>query len=90
VQEAGIEDVNKAVAAARKALDDGPWRRMSAYERGHLLLKLADLFEKHKDELAALESLDNGKPLSEAKAADIALCIKTYRYYGGWADKIHG
>jgi aldehyde dehydrogenase (NAD+) len=90
VQEACTEDVNKAVAAARKAFDEGPWRRMSAYDRGHLLLKLADLMEQHQDELAALESLDNGKPLKDAKAADIALCIKTYRYYGGWADKIHG
>lgn len=63
---------------------------MSAYERGHLLLKLADLVEKNQDELAALEALDNGKPFGFAKAADIALAIKTYRYYGGWADKIHG
>ena len=90
VQEAGIEDVNKAVKAARKAFDEGPWRRMSGAERGRLLNKLADLMEKHQDELSALEALDNGKPFSFAKAADIALCIKTYRYYAGWADKIHG
>jgi aldehyde dehydrogenase (NAD+) len=63
---------------------------MAAAERGKLLYKLADLMEKHQDELAALEALDNGKPFSFAKAADIALCIKTYRYYAGWADKIHG
>lgn len=90
VQESGVEDVNRAVKAARKAFDNGPWRRMSAAERGRLLYKLADLMEKHQDELAALEALDNGKPFSFAKAADIALCIKTYRYYAGWADKIHG
>ena len=54
------------------------------------MYKLADLVEKHQDELAALEALDNGKPFGFAKAADIALCIKTYRYYAGWADKIHG
>lgn len=63
---------------------------MAASERGRLLYKLADLMEKHQDELSALEALDNGKPFSFAKAADIALCIKTYRYYAGWADKIHG
>lgn len=63
---------------------------MSGAERGRLMYKLADLMEKHQDELAALEALDNGKPFGFAKAADIALCIKTYRYYAGWADKIHG
>jgi len=90
VQEATVDDVNRAVKAARNAFDNGPWRRMSAAERGRLMYKLADLVEKHQDELAALEALDNGKPFSFAKAADIALCIKTYRYYAGWADKIHG
>ena len=63
---------------------------MSASERGKCLLKLADLIEANKVELAALEALDNGKPFSLAAAADIPLVIKTYRYYGGWADKIHG
>ena len=63
---------------------------MAASERGRLLYKLADLVEKNFDELCALESLDNGKPLSISKAADIPLVIKTLRYYGGWADKIHG
>jgi aldehyde dehydrogenase (NAD+) len=90
VQEADLQDVEKAVKAARKAFDEGPWRRMAASERGRLLYKLGDLVEKHADELAALEALDNGKPASFARAADIELCIKTYRYYAGWADKIHG
>ena len=90
VQEADVADVDKAVKAARKAFDEGPWRRMPASERGRLLGKLADLVEKNQDELSALESLDNGKPFSFSKAADIALTIKTYRYYAGWADKIHG
>jgi aldehyde dehydrogenase (NAD+) len=90
VQEAGVEDVNKAVKAARKAFDNGPWRRMAASERGRLMYKLADLVEKHHDELAALEALDNGKPVGFAKAADINLVIKTLRYYAGWADKIQG
>ena len=82
--------MDRAVKAARKAFDHGPWRRMSAYERGRLMYKLADLIEKNFDEIAALEALDNGKPFSLAKAADIALVVKTIRYYAGWADKIHG
>ena len=90
VQEAGKEDVDKAVKAARKAFDEGPWRRMAASERGRLMYKLADLIEKNIDELAHLEALDNGKPVAVAKAADLALVLKTYRYYAGWADKIHG
>jgi aldehyde dehydrogenase (NAD+) len=90
IQEASVEDVNKAVKAARRAFDHGPWRRMAAAERGRLMYKLADLIEKHHDELAALEALDNGKPFGFAKAADINLVIKTMRYYAGWADKIHG
>src|SRR5712691_6624970 len=63
---------------------------MNARERGRLINKLADLIEKNKDELAALESLDNGKPLNDAKAADLPLTIDCYRYYAGWADKNHG
>lgn len=90
VQEADIADVEKAVRAARKAFDEGPWRRMPASERGRLMYRLADLVEKHQDEIAALEALDNGKTFAFAKAADIALVIKTLRYYAGWADKIHG
>jgi aldehyde dehydrogenase (NAD+) len=88
IQEADVADVDKAVKAARKAFDEGPWRRMPASERGKLLTKLADLVQKNFDELSALESLDNGKTLSMSKAADLALVEKTYRYYGGWADKI--
>lgn len=90
IQEADVADVDKAVNAARKAFDEGPWRRMPASERGSLMFKLADLIEKNTDELAMLESLDNGKPLSFSKGVDIALVIKTLRYYAGWADKIHG
>jgi len=63
---------------------------MAASERGRLMYKLADLVEKNFEELCALESLDNGKPLSFSRAADIALVVKTYRYYAGFADKIHG
>ncbi len=91
VAEADAADVELAVRAARKAFGAGsPWRRMAASERGRLLNKLADLIEKHADELAALESLDNGKPFAVAKAADLPLSIACYRYYAGWADKIQG
>jgi aldehyde dehydrogenase (NAD+) len=90
VQAAEKADVDKAVAAARKAFDHGPWRRMSAFERGNLMFKLTELIEKNYDELCALDSLDNGKPLSFSKAADIALVVKTMRYYAGWCDKVHG
>lgn len=90
VAEGDREDIDAAVAAARTAFDHGPWRKISASDRGKLLNRLADLMEKHADELAELESLDNGKPVSVAKAADLPLAIACYRYYAGWADKIQG
>jgi aldehyde dehydrogenase (NAD+) len=90
VAEADKADVDKAVAAARRAFDAGPWPKTSAAERGNLLWKLADLVEQHKEELAALETLDNGKPIRDSLNADLPLTIACYRYYAGWADKIHG
>ncbi len=90
ISEADSGDVEKAVRAARAAFDRGPWRRMSAAERGKLLYRLADLIEKNADELATLEALDNGKPATVARAADLPLTIACYRYYAGWADKIQG
>jgi aldehyde dehydrogenase (NAD+) len=91
VAEADAADVDLAVKAARKAFySKSPWRKMSAAERGQLLNRLADLIEKNVDELAALESLDNGKPRHVARAADLPLVIACYRYYAGWADKIQG
>jgi aldehyde dehydrogenase (NAD+) len=90
VAEADAADVDKAVAAARAAFEKGAWRKMSASQRGALMYKLADLIEKHADQLAELESLDNGKPYSVARAADLPLTIACYRYYAGWADKIQG
>jgi len=90
VAESDAADVDKAVAAARAAFDKGPWRKMSASQRGVLMNKLADLVEKHADELAQLEALDNGKPYHVARAADLPLTIACYRYYAGWADKNHG
>jgi aldehyde dehydrogenase (NAD+) len=91
VAEADAADVELAVKAARKAFHSkAHWRRMSASERGKLLNRLADLIEKNADELATLESLDNGKPKHVAAAADLPLVIACYRYYAGWADKIQG
>ena len=91
VAEGQAPDIDKAVKAARQAFEKGPWRRkMSARERGRCLTKLADLIEKNFDELALLESLDNGKPLKDSRAADLPLVLDCYRYYAGWADKIEG
>ena len=81
-------DVDVAVAAARKALNT-TWAAVTPSERGSLLTKLADLFDEHVDTLAAIEALDNGKALSMAKI-DVGLSSGCLRYYGGWADKIHG
>ncbi|GGE62804.1 aldehyde dehydrogenase family protein [Priestia taiwanensis] len=90
VSEARKEDIDLAVMAARKAFDEGPWSKMSAAERSRLMYKLADLMEEHKEELAQLETLDNGKPINETRAADIPLAIEHMRYYAGWATKIVG
>jgi aldehyde dehydrogenase (NAD+) len=90
VAEAGGADVEKAVKAARAAFEHGPWRKMAASKRGELLHRLAGLIEEHGDELARLESLDNGKPFSIARAADVAKTVACYRYFAGWADKIQG
>ena len=90
VQEGGKADVDKAVKAARRAFESGPWKKMNARERGRLIYKLADLIEQHKEELAALETLDNGKPIRDSLNADLPLAIDCYRYYAGWADKIEG
>jgi len=88
VQEATEKDVDIAVAAARKAFE-GDWRKVTPGERGRLLIKLADLFEKNLQQLAAVEALDNGKALTMAMG-DVGACAGVFRYYGGWADKIEG
>lgn len=90
IQEADKEDVDLAVKAARKAFDEGSWRKIGASERGRMIYKLSELVEKHADELALLESMDNGKPRHIARAADLNLAMETLRYYAGWADKVHG
>ena len=90
VAEGDKADVDLAAHAARSAFESGPWSRMDARDRGRLMHKLADLMEANLDELAALETLDNGKPIGDAKAADLPLAIDCIRYYAGWADKITG
>ncbi|RYR65070.1 hypothetical protein Ahy_A03g011066 isoform C [Arachis hypogaea] len=90
VAEGHSEDVDRAVAAARKAFDQGPWPKMTAYERQRILLRAADLLEKHNDELAALETWDNGKPYEQSAQIEIPMLVRLFRYYAGWADKIHG
>jgi phenylacetaldehyde dehydrogenase len=90
VAEGDGEDINRAVKAARKAFDSGPWPEMTASERGRLIWKLADLIEQHLEEFAQLESLDNGKPLSVARVADVPLAVDLVRYMAGWATKIEG
>ena len=83
-------DVDAAVKAARAAFETGPWSKMDARDRGRLMNKLADLMEANLEELAALESLDNGKPIRDARAADLPLAVDCLRYYAGWADKLTG
>lgn len=90
VAEGSAEDVDLAVKAAHRAFYEGPWGKMDARERGRLIHKLADLIEGNLDELAALESLDNGKPIRDSRNADLPLVVDCLRYYAGWADKIHG
>ncbi len=90
VAEGDADDVDLAVEVAREALEHGPWATMDARERGELLFRLADLIEQENDELAALETLDNGKPIRDARTGDIPLVVDCLRYYAGFADKIHG
>ena len=90
IAEGDARDVDLAVKAARKAFEDGPWRKMSGRERGRILMKFADLLEQHTNALATLETLDNGKPLSASMGADVPLSVDHYRYFAGWADKLMG
>ncbi|GAB1819806.1 aldehyde dehydrogenase family protein [Herbidospora sp. RD11066] len=90
IAEADKEDVDRAVRAARAAFEEGPWSRMTASDRGRIIWRIGDLVEQYGDELAQLESLDNGKPYSVARAADIPLAAELFRYMAGWATKIEG
>lgn len=90
VAEGEAEDINAAVAAARRAFESGPWPALTASQRGQLLWKLADLLEQHTEEFAEIESLDNGKPRAVAGAADVPLAVDLFRYMAGWSTKIEG
>jgi phenylacetaldehyde dehydrogenase len=90
VAEGDQEDINRAVSAARAAFETGPWRKLTPSERGRMIWKLADLIEKRGEEFAQLESLDNGKPVTVARVADVPATVDMFRYMAGWATKIEG
>jgi phenylacetaldehyde dehydrogenase len=90
IAEADAEDIDRAVRAARRAFEEGPWSRMTPSERGRIIWRIGDLILEHTDELAQLESLDNGKPFGVAQAADVPLAADLFHYMAGWATKIEG
>jgi aldehyde dehydrogenase (NAD+) len=90
VAEAGPEDVDRAVRAARAAFDSGPWPKMRPAERQRLLWKLGDLVLAHADELARLETLDNGKPIFESRQIDVPMVANCFHYFSGWVTKLSG
>ena len=90
VAEGDREDINRAVKAARRAFEEGPWRRMTPSDRGRAIWKIGDLILEHADELAELEALDNGKPVGVARGADVPLAADLFHYMAGWATKIEG
>ncbi|SCK18780.1 phenylacetaldehyde dehydrogenase [Variovorax sp. HW608] len=90
VAAAGAEDIDRAVRAARKAFEEGPWSGMRPVERERLILRLADLVEEHAQALAEIESIDNGKAVAIARAVDLAMTVDFLRYMAGWATKIEG
>jgi acyl-CoA reductase-like NAD-dependent aldehyde dehydrogenase len=89
VAEADASDVERAVSNARATFESEAWRKISARQRGAMVYKLGELITSHADELARLETQNNGKPLFESHI-DVKLTAETFKYYGGWADKIHG
>jgi len=90
VAEGDERDADAAVQAARRAFESGPWPEMSASDRGRLLWKIGDLIDKYNEELGTLETLDNGKPIFESRQIDMPMVAEVFRYYAGWATKIHG
>ncbi|HEU4964198.1 MAG TPA: aldehyde dehydrogenase family protein [Bacilli bacterium] len=90
ISEADKEDIDRAVAAARDAFEEGPWSRMLPQDRARLIYTLADLIERDADVFAEIESLDNGKPIAESKGFDVPMTVEHFRYYAGWATKITG
>ena len=90
VAEGDSEDIDRAVAAARKAFESGVWPKLTPSQRGRLLWKLADLIEQHAEELAQLETLNNGKPIKYSRGGDVPLTADHFRYFAGWATKLEG
>jgi len=90
IAEGEAEDIDRAVRAARRAFEEGPWGRMTTSERGRIIWRIGDLINEHLDELAQLESLDNGKPFAVARAADVPLSADMFWYMAGWATKLEG
>src|SRR5450432_2542980 len=90
VAEGDKEDIDRAVKAARKAFESGAWSKMTPSQRGRVVWKIGDLLLQHLEEFAELESLDNGKPLTVARAADVPLSADLFHYMAGWATKIEG
>jgi phenylacetaldehyde dehydrogenase len=90
VPAADAEDIDRAVKAARQAFEQGPWKTMTPSERGRIIWKIGDLLLKNLEEFAELESLDNGKPITVARAADVPLAADIFHYMAGWVTKIEG
>jgi aldehyde dehydrogenase (NAD+) len=90
VAEARESDAGAAVRAARQAYEAGPWAEMSASDRAKILWRIADLIDQHNEDLGTLETLDNGKPIFESRQVDLPMVAEVFRYYAGWATKIHG
>ncbi|XP_071984943.1 cytosolic 10-formyltetrahydrofolate dehydrogenase [Engystomops pustulosus] len=87
---AQVSDIDKAVAAAKEAFENGEWGKINARDRGRLLYRLADLMEEHQEELATIESIDSGAVYTLALKTHVGMSIQTFRYFAGWCDKIQG
>ena len=90
VAEGRAEDIDRAVGAARKAFEEGPWAKMSGSDRGRLLWKIGDLLEARVAEVAEIETLDSGKTITESSRVDVPMAADCFRYFAGWASKIEG
>ncbi|KAL8595137.1 hypothetical protein ACOMHN_013810 [Nucella lapillus] len=90
VSKATVEDVNRAVEAAKEAFEEGEWGRMNARDKGALMYRLADLMEQHAEELATIEAIDSGAVYTLALKTHVGMSIQTFRYFAGWCDKIQG
>jgi acyl-CoA reductase-like NAD-dependent aldehyde dehydrogenase len=90
IAKGGAKDVDAAVKSARHAFDEGDWSKLEPKDREKILWKVGDLIDAHADELAYLETVDMGKPIRESRNVDVPFVADIFRYYAGWATKIHG